>query len=117
MEEVDRTQRVAALLKRELATLISKNLNDSRINTVTVTGVTVSKDLKQSTVYVSSIGGDSRAANIEKLLNNSAKFLRHLLSQSVDLRVTPSLTFKYDVTIQRGVEMSQLIEKLNKKTS
>lgn len=94
--------------------LIARELNDNRINSVSVTGVTVSRDLKQSTVYVSSIDDTLEVSQIEKLLNNSAKHLRHLLSQQIDLRMTPKLVFKYDDSIQRGVELTQLIDKLNK---
>ena len=114
MFEVDRTRRVAELIKRELATIISRELNDNRINSVSITGVTVSRDLKQSTVFVSTIDKTLESQKIEKLLNKSSGFLRHLLSQQVDLRITPNLLFKYDESIERGVHMSQLIDKLTK---
>ncbi len=117
MFEIDRTRRVSALIKRQLATLIARELDDSRINSVSVTGVTVSRDLKQSTIYFCSRDETLPASQIEKLLNNSAKYLRHLLSQQIDLRVTPRLLFKYDDSIQRGVELTQLIDKLNNNAS
>ncbi len=113
MFEVDRSRRVAELIKRELARLIARVLHDNRINAVSVTAVTVSKDLKQSTIYVSSIDETLEASQIEKLLNHSSKYLRHLLSQQINLRVTPKLVFKYDDSIRRGVELTQLIDKLN----
>jgi ribosome-binding factor A len=115
MHEVDRTRRVSELVKREIASLIANQLNDDRINRVTVTGVTVSRDLKQSTVYVSAM--DTRIANskVESLLNNSAGYLRRLLSKRLEMRTTPALVFKYDNSIEKGVQMSQLIDKLNRK--
>lgn len=128
MYEIDRTRRVSELLKRELATLIARELNDPRIRKVSVNSVSVSKDLKHATVFVSSMdalatdpgkkAGAKSAIDIpglEKLLNNASGFLRHLLSQHAELRVTPSLRFKYDDSIQRGVEISSLIDSLNKK--
>ncbi len=128
MYEIDRSRRVSELLKRELATLIARELNDSRIRNVSVNAVSVSKDLKHATIYVSSMGkldpgsksesGDTSPAEsqrVEKLLNNAAGYLRKLLGQHADLRVTPSLRFKYDDSIQRGVEMSALIDALNRK--
>ena len=118
MQEVDRTRRVAELLKREIAVLIARELNDNRINSVTVTGVTISKDLRISTIFVSSTQVSANryepeSARIEKLLNKSAGYIRHLLSQTVNLRITPSLVFKYDDSIQRGMDMSRLIDRLN----
>ena len=114
MYEVDRTRRVAALIKRELATLIARELNDNRINSVSVTGVTVTKDLRESTIFVSAIDNSLEPAKIEKLLNNSSRFLRYLLSQRIDLRITPNIQFKYDDSIERGVYMSKLIDSLKK---
>ena len=135
MQEIDRTRRVSEVLRRELATLIRRELNDSRISSVSVNAVKLSKDLKNATIYVSSMEGNRPQAGVaeaspegiesagrrrpvktvEQLLNNASKYLRHLLSQSADLRVTPSLRFKYDDSIQRGVEMSSLIDSLKKK--
>lgn len=114
MQEIDRTRRVSELIKRELAAIIPKELQDQRINSVTVTGATVSRDLKQSTVYISSMDGKLDPKSVERLMNKSAGYLRHLLSRQLDLRVTPALVFKYDNSIQRGVELTHLIERLNK---
>jgi ribosome-binding factor A len=114
MFEVDRTRRVAELIKRELAVLIARELNDNRINSVSITAVTVTRDLMQSVVYFSTISDSHEPQEIEKLLTKSSGYLRHLLSQKIDLRTTPKLVFKYDDSIQRGVEMTQLIDKLSK---
>ncbi len=118
MQEIDRTRRVAELLKREIALLIARELNDSRINSVTVTGVTISRDLRVATVFVSSprilsVRSAPESARIEGLLNISAGYIRYLLSRTVNLRITPSLVFRYDDSIQRGMDMSRLIDRLN----
>ena len=114
MQEVDRTRRVSELIKRELAVIIPRDLQDERINSVTITGATVSRDLKRSTVYISAIDDSIDSGTIEVLMNRSARYLRHLLSQQVDLRVTPALVFKYDASIERGVELTNLIDELNR---
>lgn len=114
MQEIDRTRRVSELIKRELAAIIPRELQDQRINSVTVTGVTVSRDLKQSTVYISTIDEQIDPKTVEKLMNHSAGYLRRLLSKHLDLRITPSLVFKYDNSIQRGVELTHLINELNR---
>ena len=121
MQEIDRTRRVSELLRRELATLIAREINDNRIRHVSISSVRVSKDLKNATVYFSQleseqqpVKGTRKQPGVEQLLNKAAGFLRHRLSQHAELRVTPSLRFKYDDSIQRGVEMSSLIDRLNK---
>jgi len=114
MHKIDRTRQVAKLIKRELATLISRKLNDNRINSITITDVIISRDLKQSTVYVSSLDDRTSASKKEKLLNNTANYLRYLLSQQTNLRTTPSIIFKYDTLVQSGLKMTYLIDSLNK---
>ena len=114
MVETDRTRRVSELIKREVSHLIARELHDGRINTVTVTAVTVSRDLKHSTVYFSSMEDTADHGQLEKLLNNSAGFLRRSLGKSLSMKTTPSLSFRYDDSIQRGVDMSQLIDRLNR---
>ena len=114
MKETDRTRKVAELIKRELATIMPRELNDSRINCVTVTSVSVTRDLKQSIVYVCSGEDQSDPQLIEKLLNNASGFLRKLISERINLRITPTLVFKYDDTIDRGMRMTQLLRSLNK---
>jgi ribosome-binding factor A len=115
MQEIDRTRRVAELIKREIAFIISNDLNDKRINSVTLTSVTVSKDLCYATIYFSTISEELDSDKVEKLLNNSSKFLRHRLGKIIEMRITPTLVFKYDNSLKRGAEMSALIDSLNKK--
>ena len=135
MHEIDRTRRVSELLRRELSMMISRELNDKRVRGVSINSVTTSRDLKYATIYVSQLeeiseqnlisGKQEDTAKdhlsnqndplvVEKVLNNAAGYLRMLLSKNSDLRVMPNLRFKYDDSIKRGVEMSSLIDSLNK---
>ncbi len=115
MHEVDRRQRVGELIHRQLAHLIAREVSDPRIRLVTITAVTVSKDLKQATVYVSSIDGSTSPSKVEQDLKKASKYLRYMLSQHVNLRVTPELNFRYDVSIRRAVEIVDLINSVNKR--
>ncbi len=114
MYEVDRTRRVSELIKRELTTLISRELDDQRVKMTTVTAVTVSRDLKRSTVYVSSIGDTDPEIAVE-VLNKASGYLRRLLGKQLSMRTTPALHFKHDDTIKHGLELSNLIDELVKK--
>jgi len=109
---MDRCRRVAELLRRELSQLIAREVGDRRVKMLSITAVTVSKDLKQATVYVSSVERGAAADDIEDVLNRAAGYLRRLLARQVHLKTTPKLVFKYDDSIQRGVEMTQLIDSL-----
>lgn len=113
MQQLDRIDRVNALVKREVADLIASELDDPRVSGVTVTAVTVSRDLKSSTIYVSAFSQKPDCARIEKTLNRCSGYLRKRLSKRLSMRTTPSLLFKYDHSIEKGIELTHLIEELN----
>ncbi len=115
MQEVDRSRRVSELIHRELSTLIAREVDDQRVKLASITSVTISRDLKHATVYVSSVESTADPAQIEKALNHASKYLRYLLGKKTNLRSTPQLKFQYDHTIRRGMEMSALIDSLNNK--
>ena len=124
-----RVQRVADQIQRELASLIQLEVNDPRVGMVSVTGVTVSRDLAYAKVYVTVLNTltEDEAVNestlsepgvLDKLeveenikaLNKAAGYLRTLLAKRLSLRSVPKLQFHYDGSVQRGQQLSSLID-------
>ncbi len=112
-KEFSRSRRVGELLQRELAVLIPRELSDPRIGMVTVTEVTVSRDLTAATVYVTRLVGKGDEKELVTALNHAAGHLRHCLSGSVALRGIPSLRFKYDESVERGAALARKLEALD----
>lgn len=110
-KEFSRTQRVSELIRRELATAISREMDDPRMRFVSVTAVDVSKDLRTAKVYVTQIDTDRDPAVDVRSLQKAAGFLRKHLAGTLRLKNVPSLTFVYDNSIQRGVELTRLIDR------
>ena len=54
-------------------------------------------------------GKDEKAAEIITRLNEETKYIRYLLANQIELRVTPELKFVYDDSIVRGSRISSLI--------
>jgi ribosome-binding factor A len=106
-----RSRRIAALLKRELASLIQRELNDPRTTKATLTGVDVAPDLSHAKVYVTHLAGREHAHEIVAALNNAEGFLRRRLAGRIKLRVVPELRFSYDESVERGVAISALIDR------
>lgn len=113
MKEFSRTARIADFLKRELGTLIQMELRDPRIGMVSVTDAEVSRDLSHAKVYVTVMGKDSAEDAAESLaaLNKAAGFLRSHVAKVNNARTTPQLRFYYDSSINRGQQLSQLIQR------
>jgi ribosome-binding factor A len=103
-------RRVDEAMREVLSDAISKDLHDPRVGFVTVTGVKTSSDLRHARVYVSVLGDDAaRAASLEGL-QSAQGFLQARVGQALRLKHTPSLTFDYDVSIDQGMRISQLIQ-------
>lgn len=109
----NRLDKIADLLKRELALLIQNEVGDPRVGMVSIIDVKVSRDLAYAVVYVTVLGKADAGEAAESItaLNKASGYLRSLLARSVNLRTTPKLTFTYDDSINRGAYLSGLIDK------
>ncbi|KAA0010895.1 30S ribosome-binding factor RbfA [Billgrantia pellis] len=112
MREFKRTDRVGDQLQKELAVLIQREVKDPRLGMVTVSGVTVSRDLGYADVYVTLLGEDDpeRIAENLKVLRQASGFLRSQIARRIKLRHVPELRFHYDESVVRGQRLSSLID-------
>lgn len=116
MKEFDRTERLGAEFRRELALLVRDEVRDPRLANITIQEVRVARDLSHAKVFFTCFPGTGdgaeRPAEQERLLNGRlAGFLRHGLAQRVSrVRAMPQLHFVYDESIQSGERLAALIE-------
>jgi ribosome-binding factor A len=104
--------RVNHTIRRELGTLISEELNDPRLSPMTsVTQVEVNRDLSIAKAYVTVLGTDEERENSLEALRSAATRLQMLISQRIEIRTMPRLTFILDDQLQTGADMDQLIDK------
>lgn len=110
--------RINGEVQRELSKLISLELKDPRVNPMTsVVAVEVAPDLKHAKVYISVLGDEESKQNTYLGLKSATPFLRSQLAKNINLRNTPELTFIMDQSIEYGVNMSRLIDDVNKDIS
>lgn len=107
--------RVADQIQRDLAELIPRELRNPRIGLVTLTEVEITPDYAYATVYFSTLGAEPEAA--AEALNESAGYLRNLLFKRLHIHTVPTLRFKHDTSVERGAEMSQLINEALRNTA
>lgn len=109
--EFSRSRRVGEQMQRELAALIQREIKDPRLGMVTVSGVEVSRDLTHAKVYVTFM--NTAAEQVDEwlaILQRAAGFLRRELGRRMTLRVIPELHFFHDTSVERGAQLSALIE-------
>ncbi len=110
---MSRTDRVASLIKREVATIIRRTINDSRIGFVSIVAVEVSPDLRHATIYYSQFGSAEERKKTERGLRSAASFIKGELGKVLNTRTVPDLRFKYDVSVERGFDLVQKINQLS----
>ena len=113
MQGVDRTRRIGQVLRRELAPIISREMESSVVGLISITAISVSKDLRHARVFITSLASKLSSAELTKELNAVSGSLRWELGQQAGLRRTPELVFEYDESIKRGAEMSRLLDGLS----
>lgn len=109
-----RLERIAEQLQQELARLILTEVKDERLLAVSITGVRVSPDLQSAHVHYVILGDEDEVTRraVARSLERASGFLRSALAQRVRLRHMPRLSFHFDASLERGIAMDALIERL-----
>ena len=96
---------------KELASAI-RLVKDPRVSDafISITSVDVTPDLKFAKVYYSAMTGDKK--EVAKGLRSSAGYIRRIIAQRMNLRMTPELTFYEDKSIAHGAHISKLLESI-----
>ena len=113
MQGVDRTRRVAELIRRALADIIRDRLPDRGLGLLSITATEITRDLSRATVFITILGEEEDQERATEILNEESRALRHELSRTLNLRHTPEIEFRYDFSIERGVRLSRLIDDLS----
>ncbi len=108
-----RSERVADQMKEEIADILQRRIKDPRIGFVTVTGVDVSDDLRNATVFVSVFGEDKQSSLAG--LKSAGPFIRSELGKRMRMRFVPELLFRYDTSVEQGAHIMELLEEIGKK--
>jgi ribosome-binding factor A len=112
-----RLQRIGDRIQQDLAQLVLRKVNDPRIAGITITGVKVDRELAFADIFVSAIEGSSRSKEILAGLDHASGFLRHALSEQIELRVFPRLRFHWDPTPEHADHIERLLASLREQPS
>ena len=105
-----RQEREAEQIRRELAALIDGELKDPRIGMISITGVEVTPDYAHAKVFFSTLAGREHVDGVLSGLASAAGFLRRELGRRIRIHTTPQLHFLFDPSLERGAELTKLIE-------
>jgi len=105
-----RNSRLSGEMKKVIADIIRKDVKDPRISDLmSVTDVNVTDDLKFAKVFIS-VYGDYEPTL--EALQSAKGFIRREVGRNIKMRITPELIFVKDDSIEKGIYMSSLINKV-----
>ncbi len=108
--------RINTEVQHELSNIIRGEIKDPRIAPMTsVVAVEVAPDLKTCKAYISVLGDEEAQKDTLEGLRSAEGYIRKQLASSINLRNTPEIKFIIDQSIEYGVNMSKLIDEVNKK--
>lgn len=108
-----RQEQLNSQILEVLSTVVQTEMQDPRLQFLTITRVEVNRDASHAIIYVTSMDEETKPKDIEKALNGGAKgFLRRVLAETLDLRQTPDLTFRYDEAAEETNRVLSLFDEI-----
>ena len=108
---MSRMNKIEDLLHKEIANIIVTRIDNPQIkNTVTITDIKVSKDIRSAIVYFVTL--DKNYKKVEKIINDLKPTIKFYLSKNVHLKRIPDIKFIFDDTIIKGQRINKLLDSL-----
>ena len=106
-----RQDRINDQMQKELMSIL-RRVKDPRVQDafLSVTAVDCTADLKYAKIYYSALRGDAK--EIAKGLKAATGFIRRELAHSLNLRITPELSFLQDSSITYGAHIASILNNL-----
>lgn len=108
-----RQQRTAEQIRTTLSQLLLLEMKDPRLQGVTVTRVTIDRELQYADVYVHALAEDEREDEVMDGLQRASGFLRRELGNVLRLRHIPTLHFHWDPSLAHAEHINRLLDGLD----
>ena len=110
---MDRTDRIEEEIKKVASKVISQELKDPRLTgLISVTRVSVTKDLKYCKIFVSMIGAKDEKEVMEAL-KSGAGVIRREIGANIRMHSTPEVKFEFDDSMEYGEKIQKISKDLD----
>ena len=107
-----RPERVAGMLREELVEIVGFELEDPRVQAVTVTDVRVAEDLRDAKVFVLIDGEEKEISEALSALRRASPYIRQQLGLNLNLRHMPHLHFARDTVEEKASRIASVLNEL-----
>jgi len=108
-----RITRVNELLRREISEQMRRYYR-SDAAAITISEVDTSPDLRSCRIYYSVLGDEAAIAESRALFNKIGKDLHQRVIKTISFKFFPRFEFIYDPSLERGAEILNLLDELDK---
>lgn len=102
-------RRINEVLREVIGEAVAE-LSDPRIGFVTITSVETSPDLRSARVFFSVLGEAEAREAARDGLQSASGVIQSRVARETRMKRTPTLSFRYDDTIEKGVRISRLLD-------
>lgn len=110
MKPYARAERVSIQIQQAITELLSKKMQDPRMEMATISGVRMSPDLSLAYVYVTVFGGKKRIREALEGFKKSKGFIKKKIAPKLGLRIMPDLRFIHDDSFDEAARLDALID-------
>ena len=105
-----RTLKAAEAIRQVIGMAILTEIQDPRVEDVTVVRVDVSGDMQTAKVYVSVMGDDAKQNLCLKGLKSCAGFLQSRIAKRIETRYVPHIQFILDQGVKNQLLISKMLD-------
>ncbi len=109
-----RQERLQSIFLKEITDIIQNGIKNPGLGFVTISDVTVSKDLSHCKVYVSFLGKKERNNAGLKVLEGAKGYIRSELAKRVKVYKVPELHFIIDDSLEKARRIDAIIDSFHK---
>ena len=103
-----RNRRIADQIGREIALVILQELDDERVQGITVSGVDITRDRRDAIVYIS-LPTDAKIDETMSALKHATGLLRRHLAKRIRMKYVPTLRFEHDPSLDNVDHIDRLL--------
>ncbi|MCP4094583.1 MAG: 30S ribosome-binding factor RbfA [Planctomycetes bacterium] len=106
-----RQQQVARRIQQKVSELLLHDIRDPRASFVTVTNVTISRDLVKAKVYWSVLE-ERHKSKVSHMFEHAKGFIRREVAREINIRSAPLLEFFYDEGLVAADRIEQVLREV-----
>ncbi|CAN5634225.1 hypothetical protein BH20ACI4_BH20ACI4_02810 [soil metagenome] len=107
-----RPEKFAESLREEIIEIVGYELEDPRVQSVTVTDVVVSDNLRDARIFVTVEGSEVEIKKAMSALQHAATYVRQQVALNLNLNHAPHLHFTRDIVEENAARVDQILENL-----